>query len=284
MANRSPPSLGRYGPYIKHGNNFRSLAPDDDVLTVGINRAVSLLAEPRQARGRAQRESLRDLRVIADGKIMLYKGRYGNYVSRDGVNATLPRDIHGGRTDRRPGRQSPWRNARRRAAAASVAPAARRGARPPPKAKAREKIRPKAQRKKTRRSRRLDFRARALRAWLRQEEDAGYVSSTARMGVRENALPLLLGSHAPRPKRRADPPCQRLPDSHATRDVCSITSRSSSIPLATARSDACLRGAAEPARQRSKRLIARHRARGPRSRAVRNASVGRPPRPCPRSA
>jgi DNA topoisomerase I len=85
-------SLGRYGPYIKHGENFRSLAPDDDVLTVGINRAVSLLAEPRQARGRAQRESLRTFEH-ADGKIMLYKGRYGNYVSRGGVNATLPRDM-----------------------------------------------------------------------------------------------------------------------------------------------------------------------------------------------
>ncbi|MGH6982419.1 MAG: topoisomerase C-terminal repeat-containing protein, partial [Stellaceae bacterium] len=85
-------SLGRYGPYIKHGDNFRSLAPDDDVLTVGINRAVSLLAEPRQPRGRAARESLRSF-DHADGKIMLYKGRYGNYVSRDGVNATLPRDI-----------------------------------------------------------------------------------------------------------------------------------------------------------------------------------------------
>ncbi|HEX4111080.1 MAG TPA: type I DNA topoisomerase [Stellaceae bacterium] len=84
--------LGRFGPYIKHGDAFRSLAPDDDVLTVGINRAVSLLAEPRQARGGAQRESLKSF-DHADGKIMLYKGRYGPYVSRDGVNATVPRDI-----------------------------------------------------------------------------------------------------------------------------------------------------------------------------------------------
>ena len=85
-------SLGRYGPYIKHGDNFRSLAPDDDVLSVGINRAVSLLAEPRQARGRAQRESLKSF-DHADGKIMVYKGKYGNYVARDGVNATLPSDV-----------------------------------------------------------------------------------------------------------------------------------------------------------------------------------------------
>ncbi len=85
-------ALGRYGPYIKHGDTYRSLAPDDDVLTVGINRAVSLLAEPRQARGRAQREALKSF-DHEGGKIMLYKGRYGPYVSRDGVNATLPRDV-----------------------------------------------------------------------------------------------------------------------------------------------------------------------------------------------
>jgi DNA topoisomerase I len=85
-------ALGRYGPYLKHGNNYRSLAPDDDVLTIGINRAVSLLAAPRQARGRAPRESLRTF-SHPDGEIMLYKGRYGPYVSRHGVNATLPRDM-----------------------------------------------------------------------------------------------------------------------------------------------------------------------------------------------
>jgi DNA topoisomerase I len=85
-------ALGRYGPYLKHGNDYRSLTPDDDVLTIGINRAVSLLAAPRQARGRAPRVSLRTF-SHPDGEIMLYKGSYGPYVSRDGVNATLPRDI-----------------------------------------------------------------------------------------------------------------------------------------------------------------------------------------------
>jgi len=84
-------ALGRYGPYLKHGDEYRSLAADDDVLTVGINRAVSLLAQPRLPRGRAQRTPLRAL-GHPDGEIMLYNGRYGPYVSRDGVNATLPRD------------------------------------------------------------------------------------------------------------------------------------------------------------------------------------------------
>src|SRR6185312_849532 len=40
--------VGRFGPYIKHGDVYRSLQAGDDVLTIGLNRAVSLLAEPRQ--------------------------------------------------------------------------------------------------------------------------------------------------------------------------------------------------------------------------------------------
>ena len=38
--------LGRFGPYIKIGPRYKSLAPDDDVLNIGLNRAVVLLAEP----------------------------------------------------------------------------------------------------------------------------------------------------------------------------------------------------------------------------------------------
>ena len=37
--------LGRFGPYLKYQGKFTSLAPDDDVLEIGINRAVDLLAE-----------------------------------------------------------------------------------------------------------------------------------------------------------------------------------------------------------------------------------------------
>jgi DNA topoisomerase-1 len=87
-------ALGRFGPYIKHGKNFRSVAADEDVLTIGLNRAVSLLAEPRQpGRGRAA-----PLRVVGEhpadkAPINLYKGRYGAYVAHDGINATIPRDI-----------------------------------------------------------------------------------------------------------------------------------------------------------------------------------------------
>jgi DNA topoisomerase-1 len=86
-------AIGRFGPYIKHGKTFRSIGADDDVLTIGLNRAVSLLAEPKNARGAPQ-----PLRTLGEhpedgAAVTVFKGRYGPYVSHGGVNATLPRDL-----------------------------------------------------------------------------------------------------------------------------------------------------------------------------------------------
>jgi DNA topoisomerase I len=83
--------IGRFGPYIKYGRIFKSLAPDDDVLTIGVNRAVVLLAEPA-TQGRRGPQLLRELgNHPAGGTVALYRGRYGPYVSHDGVIASLPR-------------------------------------------------------------------------------------------------------------------------------------------------------------------------------------------------
>jgi DNA topoisomerase-1 len=87
-------AIGRFGPYIKHGKDFRSVPKDDDVLTIGLNRAVSLLAEPRAQR----RGAPTPIKTIgahpADGApVNLFNGRYGPYVSHGGINATVPRDI-----------------------------------------------------------------------------------------------------------------------------------------------------------------------------------------------
>jgi DNA topoisomerase I len=83
--------IGRFGPYIKHGTIFKSLAPDDDVLTIGVNRAVVLFAEP-VAQRRSGARLLRELGEHPEGgAVTVYAGRYGPYVSHDGVIASLPR-------------------------------------------------------------------------------------------------------------------------------------------------------------------------------------------------
>ena len=83
--------LGRFGPYIKHGASFASLAADDDVLTIGLNRAVVLLGEAKSGPRRGP-QLLRELGEHPEGgAVGLYRGRYGPYVSHDGVIASLPR-------------------------------------------------------------------------------------------------------------------------------------------------------------------------------------------------
>ncbi|MGE4281921.1 MAG: type I DNA topoisomerase, partial [Magnetospirillum sp.] len=80
--------VGRFGPYLLHDGVYKSLAKDDDVLTIGMNRAVELLA---QAKGKASAAPLKAL-GDHDGKpVTVHEGRYGPYVSRDGVHATLPK-------------------------------------------------------------------------------------------------------------------------------------------------------------------------------------------------
>jgi DNA topoisomerase-1 len=87
-------AIGRFGPYIKHGKVYRSVPKDEDVLTIGLNRAVSLLAEPRAPR----RGAPTPLKTLGDhpadgAPVNLFSGRYGPYVSHGGINATVPTDI-----------------------------------------------------------------------------------------------------------------------------------------------------------------------------------------------
>ena len=84
--------IGRFGPYIQHEKTYVSLKGDDDVLTIGINRAVTLLAE------NPAKKAVEPLRVIgehpSDKKdVGVYDGRYGPYVKHGRVNASLPKDI-----------------------------------------------------------------------------------------------------------------------------------------------------------------------------------------------
>ena len=84
-------TIGRYGPYINHNNDKRSLSPEDDVFTVGINRAVSLLGEPKQ-----QRRGTKTIRSLGahpeDGnEVAIYEGRYGYYIKNNKTTAGLPK-------------------------------------------------------------------------------------------------------------------------------------------------------------------------------------------------
>ena len=85
---------GRFGPYVKHGDDFRSLDATDDVYTVTLERALALLAQPK--RGRAQRGAPKELRALgahprSGEPVRMLEGRYGPYVSDGTTNASVPK-------------------------------------------------------------------------------------------------------------------------------------------------------------------------------------------------
>src|SRR3954466_13356863 len=75
--------LGRFGPYVKHGDDYRSLAAEDDLFTVDLARALQLFSEPK--RGGRRQMTKRIIRQIegTDGgaALQVLEGRYGPYVT-----------------------------------------------------------------------------------------------------------------------------------------------------------------------------------------------------------
>ncbi len=88
-------SIGRFGPYVKHGKVYANIKDPEEVLTIGMNRAVELLAQ-KAARG-GGRAAVKPQRVVGEhpegGEIGLFEGRYGPYVKWEKVNATIPKEI-----------------------------------------------------------------------------------------------------------------------------------------------------------------------------------------------
>jgi DNA topoisomerase-1 len=86
-------NFGRFGPYVKHGDEFRSLESDDDVFTVSFDAALALLRAPKQSKRRqaVQRKVLLEL-AGGDGSVLkVMAGRYGPYVTDGTTNASLPK-------------------------------------------------------------------------------------------------------------------------------------------------------------------------------------------------
>jgi DNA topoisomerase-1 len=93
-------SLGRFGPYVVHdqgkeGKDYRSLKSTDDVLTISLNRALELLAEPKKGRTATKSKSKAALRELGthpedDSPINIYDGPYGPYIKHGKTNVSIP--------------------------------------------------------------------------------------------------------------------------------------------------------------------------------------------------
>ena len=88
--------IGRYGPYIRSGKDSASLENVDEVFDIGVNRAVTLLAEKKAnpQRGRTASNVIKELgEHPEDGKaVRVLDGKFGPYVKYEKINATIPKD------------------------------------------------------------------------------------------------------------------------------------------------------------------------------------------------
>ena len=86
-------NAGRFGPYVMHDGNFRSLKKDDDLHTVDLARALEILAEEKGASRRGGKV-LKDFGLVAKlkKKVQILDGKYGPYIKVGTKNITLPED------------------------------------------------------------------------------------------------------------------------------------------------------------------------------------------------
>ncbi|PSR05438.1 MAG: DNA topoisomerase I, partial [Bacteroidetes bacterium SW_11_45_7] len=79
-------SIGRYGPYVRHGSKFVSLGQDYDPYTINLDQAIELI----EAKRKADRE--RTIMDFSDHDIMVYNGKYGPYIKAGKKNVKIPKD------------------------------------------------------------------------------------------------------------------------------------------------------------------------------------------------
>ena len=89
-------AIGRFGPYVKHGSVYANIAEVEEVFTIGMNRAVEVLAQ-KAARGPGRGAAAEPLRLLGDhpdgGPVQVMPGKFGPYVKWEKVNATLPKEL-----------------------------------------------------------------------------------------------------------------------------------------------------------------------------------------------
>ena len=85
--------LGRYGPYLLHDSKYTKLASTADALEIGMNAAVTAIAEGNARGGRPARATGKELGAHPETGVMikLLEGRFGPYVSDGSTHTTLPK-------------------------------------------------------------------------------------------------------------------------------------------------------------------------------------------------
>ncbi|MDD3586234.1 MAG: type I DNA topoisomerase [Thermoguttaceae bacterium] len=91
-------SNGRFGPFIKSGTETRSLSAEMSPLTITLQQAIDLLAQPKYGRARTAAKKSEPIRTfdtspVTGSPVLLMSGRFGPYVTDGKTNASIPKDI-----------------------------------------------------------------------------------------------------------------------------------------------------------------------------------------------
>ena len=83
---------GRFGPYVKCANKSSTLETPDDIFSIGLNKAVTLIAEAKP--GRRSSNEIKNLGEHPEDKkpVKVMKGQFGPYIKYKTINATIPDD------------------------------------------------------------------------------------------------------------------------------------------------------------------------------------------------
>ena len=83
---------GRFGPYLKCENKSARLDSAEDIFSIGLNRAISLISEAKP--GRMSSSVIKDLGEHPEDKknVRVMKGQYGPYIKYKSINATIPEE------------------------------------------------------------------------------------------------------------------------------------------------------------------------------------------------
>ncbi len=90
-------AIGRFGPYVKHNAVYANIPDVEEVFTIGMNRAMEVLAQKAARPGRGGAAPAEPIKSLGDhpdgGVIQVMPGRYGPYIKWEKVNATLPKEV-----------------------------------------------------------------------------------------------------------------------------------------------------------------------------------------------
>ncbi len=90
-------AIGRFGPYVKHGTTYANIPDVEEVFTIGMNRAMEVLAQKAAGRRGGATAPAGPLKVLGahpdGGEVQVMPGRYGPYIKWGKVNATLPKEL-----------------------------------------------------------------------------------------------------------------------------------------------------------------------------------------------